>query len=243
MLHNLLKTTGAAVLGLSAAAFAGTAAAIPVTVAGTTVSFTFDDALTGLFGAPSVVGDTLFFTPTAFKVQSLNDAGLAMTSQTFNVAVSANAGYLVSAVNLAEGGDYFNLGSASAVAVGGQLRLFDLETPLAPAVTSSIVAGAPLTAVTSFSTFATTNWNASASAAVPAAGWGGADGHVTNVNVTIENLLLASSTTLGAGAFIEKKFTSLAVVATPVPEPQAYLMFVAGLGLVGWMAWRRTGKR
>lgn len=242
MLENWFRHTGAAVLGLSAACWAGTATAIPVTLAGTTVSFTFDTALAGLFGAPSVVGDSLFFTPTTFKAQSLNGAGLTLTSQTFNVAVSANPGYLLSAVNLTEAGDYFNLGSGSAVGVGGQLRMFDLEAPLLPAATSSIVAGAPLTAVTSLSSFATSNWNASASVTVPSSGWGGTDGYVTNVNVTVENLLLATTQTLGDGAFIEKKFTSLAIVTTPIPEPQAYLMFIAGLGLVGWVAWRRTGN-
>lgn len=242
MLQNLFKSVGVVALGLAAVSWGGTAAAVPVTVAGTTVSFTFDDALAGLFGTPGVAGDALLFTPTNFKAQAFNSAGIVSASQTFNVQVSANPGYLIAAVKLNETGDYYNLGSSSAVAVGGQLRVFDLETPLAPALTASIAASQPLTAVTSFGAFATTNWDASASLTLPVSGWGGADGAISNANVTIENILLARSLMLGDAAFIEKKFTGLAIVTTPVPEPQAYLLFAAGLGLVGWMAVRRSGK-
>ncbi len=241
MLQNLFKYTRVAVLGLSAAAWGGAAAAVPITVTGATVSFTFDDALAGLFGTPVAAGDALIFTPTDFKAQALNSAGIVAASQTFNVQVSANPGYLITAVNLSEAGDYYNLGSSSAVAVGGQLRVFDLETPLAPALTASITASQPLTAVTSFAAFATTDWNASANVTLPASGWGGADGAISNVNVGIENILLARSLVLGDAAFIEKKFAGLAVVTTTVPEPEAYLLFTVGLGLVGWMGWRRSG--
>lgn len=240
MFHNLFRTTRAAVLGLSAAAWGGTAAAIPVTVAGTTVSFTFDSALSGLFGTPGVVGDTLFFVPTTFKAAA-SHGSFAMASQTFNVAVLANPGYRVSTVNLGEDGDYYNMGTGAAVAVGGKFYLRDLETPLAAAVSSSITASAPLTAVTTMAGFTTTNWTAAASVSAPASAWGGADGVVNHVNVTVENLLLAD-TDLSSKAFIEKKFASIAVITTPIPEPQAYLMFLAGLGLVGWVAGRRTGK-
>lgn len=242
MLQNLFKYTRAAVLGLSVAAWGGAATAVPITVTGTTVSFTFDDALAGLFGTPGGAGNALIFTPTNFKAQAFNSAGIVAASQTFNVQVSANPGYLITAVKLSEAGDYYNLGSSSAVAVGGQLRVFDLETPLAPALTASIAASQPLTALTSFAAFATSDWNASANVTLPATGWSGADGAIGNVNVTIENILLAKSLVLGDAAFIEKKFAGLAIVTTPVPEPQAYLSFAVGLGLVGWMGWRRTDK-
>ncbi len=242
MLQNLFKSAGVVALGLAAASWGGAAAAVPVTVSGTTVSFTFDDALAGLFGTPGVAGDVLVFTPTNFKAQAFNTAGIVSASQTFNVQVSANPGYMIAGVTLSEAGDYYNLGSSSAVAVGGQVRVFDLETPLAPALTAGIAASQPLTAVTSFGAFATTNWDASANLTLPVSGWGGADGAISNVNVTVENILLARSLMLGDAAFIEKKFTGLAIVTTPVPEPQVYLLFAAGLGLVGGMARRRSGK-
>ncbi|MBI3432292.1 MAG: PEP-CTERM sorting domain-containing protein [Hydrogenophilales bacterium] len=220
---------------ISGAAFAAT-----VTLAGTTASFTFDSALSGLFGAPTVIGDTLYFTPTTYKAQSFNGSGLASASQTFNIMVNANPGYLVSAVNLTENGDYYNMGAGASVAVGGKLYVRDLESPLAPAAISKIKATLPLTDVTSMANFETTDWTSLAGVAIPA-GWGGADGIVGGVNVTIENILLASSLTSGSAAFIEKKFVGLNVVMAPVPEPSTYAMMLAGLGLVG-VAVRRRAK-
>lgn len=223
----------------SVALIAGPASAVPVTISGTTVSFTFDDAMVGLFGPATVSGDSLFFTPTNFKAFSSNN-GIVRTSSTFNIAVTANAGYQISGADLTEAGDYFaiNTSGLDGIAVGGQLRLIDLEAPFTPAVTTSILPNAPLTATTTLATFATTNWTALASATVPM-GWGGTDGIATAVNVTIENILIASSLNAASAAFIEKKFAGLEIVTTPVPEPQTYALFLAGLGLVGFMARRR----
>lgn len=228
----------ATALVLSAVMLSGPVQAVPVTVAGATVSFTFDSALSGLFGVPTVTGDALFFTPTTYKAQSFNGTGFVSTSQTFNIAVTANSGYQVSAVNLTEDGDYYNIGAGSNVAVGGKLYVRDLESPLTPAAISKIKSSLPLTDMTSLANFETTDWTSHASVAIPA-GWGGADGIVSGVNVTLENLLLASSQTIGGAAFIEKKFAGVGIVTTPVPEPQAYALFIAGLGLIGFMGWRR----
>jgi hypothetical protein len=250
---NVIKQTCAIVLGMSAVILSGHALAAPLTVAGATVSFTFDSDLAGLFGAPTVLGDTISFTPTTFMARSLNGTGFAYSSQTFNIAVSANPGYLLSVVNLAEGGDYFNIGSGASVAVGGKLNVRDLGTPLAPPAGGSILASQPLTAVTSMAGFETTNWTATARVAIPA-GWGGADGIASGVNLTIQNLLLTKSPTAGSAAFIENTFAGIDVITTPivnrfsainvamlpVPEPQAYALFLAGLSLVGYMARRRS---
>lgn len=235
---KLNKHTGRVISGLSALIFSGSALAVPVTVAGSTVSFTFDSALAGLFGAPTVTGDSIWFTPTTFVAQSLNGTGFTSTSQTFNIGVSAHSGYQLAAVDLSEDGDYYNLGSGAAVAVGGKLYLRDSASPLKPALSSSIQASQPLTAVTSMANFETSNWTASAGVAIPA-GWGGANGVVSGANVTIQNILLANSVAAGSAAFIEKKFVGLDVVTAPIPEPQSYAMFLAGLGLVGFLARRR----
>lgn len=222
---------------------AGPAQAVPVTLVGTTVSFTFDDTLLDLFGAPTVSGNVLSFTPANFKTFSSND-GFVQAASTFNVAVTANAGYQIAGANLTENGDYYLInptGPLEGVAVGGQLRLLDMEAPLTPAVIDPISATAPLTATTTLASFATTNWTATASAAVPL-GWGGNDGIATAVNVTIENILIASSLNAASAAFIEKKFAGLEIVTAPVPEPETYALFLAGLGLVGYMARRRARR-
>ncbi|MCA1977665.1 MAG: PEP-CTERM sorting domain-containing protein [Thiobacillus sp.] len=235
-----IRTVGVAAFLASSALLSGQAAAVPVTVAGATVSFTFDSALAGLFGAPTVSGDSLFFTPVNFKAFSSNN-GFVQAGQTFNVAVTANTGYQIASAGLAESGDYYNINTSGleGVAVAGQLRLTDLEAPFTPAVTSAISTPAPLTATTTFPVgFSTTNWTASAHAAVPL-GWGGVDAIPTAVNVTIENLLLASSLNAASAAFIEKKFAGLEIVTTPVPEADNYALFLAGLGIIGYLARRR----
>ena len=237
---KLIQATGLAlVLGLTAAP----ASAVSVTLVGDTVSFTFDDALLGLFGTPTVVGDSLFFLPTDFKATSSDD-GFMITSETMNIEVTANTGYEISGAAVVEGGDYFNINSDFAagegVAAGGQFIVRDLDNPLDSSV-SSIVADAPLTDLTTLAGFSTTSWSADAGVGIPAA-WGGSDGLVSGVNLTIENILAAASFEPSSISFIEKKFVSVAVVTTPVPEPETYAMLLASLGLVGFMARRRNSR-
>lgn len=211
---------------LSGAAFAAS-----VTLAGSTVDFTFDDDLLGLFGPASVAGDTLFFTPTAFDAQSLNGMGFALTNKTLSVRVAAHDGYEFDALNLVERGDYLLLGTGGMVDVSGQIRALDLANPLTD-ITAGIVTTAALT------TLGTPmhNWTATAMADVSAL-------DARAINVTIQNLLLASTTSGGSLAFIEKKFAGLSIettAVTPVPEAETWAMMLVGLGLVGWAARRRT---
>jgi len=219
-------------------AISGVAFAVPVTLTGATVSFTFDSALSGLFGAPAVSGDTLFFTPTNYKAESFNGSGFASASQTFNIAVNANAGYLVSAVNLTEDGDYYNIGPSAGVAVGGKLYVRDLASPVAPVLIGKIKADVPLNDVTSLANFETTDWTSHTGVTIPA-GWNKAGGFVSGVNVTIENILLAKSMNPVSAAFIEKKFVALDLITAPVPEPTTDAMLLVGLGLVGVAVLRR----
>ena len=215
-----IRQMGAALFVATATLLSGQSLAASVTVAGNTVSFTFDSALTGLFGAPTVVGDSIYFTPTSFKALSSNRERFDFTSQTFNIAVSANAGYEVAGASLAEQGDYYIIGRGhgrhdhhdrfARVAVGGKFIMRDLEAP-AHKVSSSIFADAPLTDTTSLGHFDTSEWAASANLAVPAS-WGGADGIVSGVNLTLQNLLIASSFSCASSAFIEKKFAGIEII-------------------------------
>lgn len=165
-----INKTSASLICLSILLHTSSAVAVPVTMAGTSVSFTYDSALTSLFGTPIVTGDTFYFTPTSFKAESYSGAGIQSTSATFNVSVVANDGFFITSALLDEQGDYYKLGRRSAVAVGGTLIVRDLDAPLA-ATMSSITSAMPLNATTSFADFETTPWTATADVIVPVA-WG-----------------------------------------------------------------------
>jgi len=230
---TMFKKTGVAVLGLSAVLLSGNAIAVVQTVVGTNVTYEYDDALMGLYGQPILSGDSLIFTPTNFKALSTNGQGIVQTSSTINVKVYANTNYTLTAFNLTELGDYSLIGSDAEVALGGQIRLFDLAN-ISNQLTDLITATAPLTVTTTLgNNYKTTNWQANAAIAVPT-NWS------TGVNLTIENILLARTTQLGSAAFIEKKFSGNSVILTPVPEAETYAMMLAGLGLIGFMVRRRT---
>src|SRR5512139_462665 len=208
-------------------ALCGAAFAAPVTLVGTTVDFTLDDALLGLFGPASVSGNTLYFTPVDFVAKSLNGEGYSLTNATMNVRVSAHEGWVFSGIGLTEKGDYLLLGSGSTVDVTGQMRIFDVANPLVDVTTSLQPVDPPnLVGVP------THNWTAQAT---DLSAWN----NTTAINVTVENLLLASTSAASSVAFVEKKFVGVAVVMAPVPEAETYAMMLAGLGLVGLTARRR----
>lgn len=212
-------------------AISGAAYSASVTFAGTDVDFNFDDALLGLFGQANVSGNSLYFTPVNFDAQSSNGAGYAFTNETMNIRVTAREGWSFSSIGLMERGDYLLLGAGSSAQVTGQIRVFDIASPLID-ITDSIEAASPL----SLPGVPTHNW--SASAAVDLSAWE----DTRAINVTVENLLLASTSAPSSLAFVEKKFLGLTPVlsaVTPVPEAETYAMMLAGLGLVGWAVKRR----
>lgn len=221
-------------LAASVLAFAqtlsGAAVAAPVTLTGSTVDFSFDDSLLGLFGPASIAGDTLYFTPTSFVAESMNGEGFDLARETLNVQMTARSGYELQTLNVVERGDYLLYGSGSFADVGGQVRVFNVAAPL-DEITASIAPQASMT----MTGLPTHNWNSDLS--VNLAGF--APG---TLNVTLQNLVLASTSAPGSLAFAEKKFaglTAATVAVTPVPEADTYAMMLAGLGLVGWGARRR----
>lgn len=222
-------------LALTASAISPAAQAAIQTLVGTNVTYQYDDAVVGLFGLPTLAGNSLTFTPTNFKTLSSNGQGITQATSTINVQIFAHSGFTFPAVTVQESGDYYLIGSDAQVAVGGQIRAYDLLNPLPTTshITDSIVATAPLTTTTTLSTFGTTNWQADAMVNLPTAWSAG------GINLTIENILLAFTANQGSAAMIEKKFVGTAIVITPVPEAETYAMMLAGLGLVGWMAGRR----
>jgi hypothetical protein len=207
-------------------ALSGAALAASVTLSGDTVDFTFDDTLLGLFGPASLSGDTLYFTPVAFQAESLNGAGYALGNSTLNVQVTAHEGWMFSNIALNEKGDYMLLGAGSTADVAGQIRVLDVAAPL-----TDVTAAIQPTAALGNMGLPTSNWEAGAVADL--SGWSDAQ----TLNVTVQNLLLASTSAASSVAFLDKKFVGLTptmAAIAPIPEAHTYAMLLAGLGLVGW---------
>ncbi|MEQ6341153.1 MAG: PEP-CTERM sorting domain-containing protein [Gammaproteobacteria bacterium] len=219
-------------------ALLGSIAATPAsaaiqTVNGSFFDISYDDSLTGLFGTPTIVGNTVQWFPSGlpgFSAYSAGD-GIQKASSTFALTIAAkpDSDYKLTNFELQESGDYSYFGSGTVgVGLGGQLRVTPLDpsssTVISPiANTGTFTANAPLD-------FSTKDWNATA--AVDTTG-------LTKANVTIENLLFAYTPpgSFPTQAFIEKKEAFLHV--TVVPEAQTYMMLLAGLGLIGTIAYRR----
>jgi hypothetical protein len=220
------KKTAMAALGLIAALSGSSALAD--TLIGTTVSYSFDNAELGLFGTASLSGDQLVFTPTSFEAVSANGIP-SFVPWTVHVTVSANSGYQLSSFNLSEGGSY-SLSGIAAVGVTGEFGALDIEGTTANYIPATILGTAALDG-------STASWTAQAGVTLPATGWGGVDGVVGSVTLTISNQVYATSG-LGGSASIAKEFVNLSTVTTPVPEAQTSAMLLVGLGLVGFMARR-----
>lgn len=228
-MNRMTKITAGAFL--VAQAFSGAAFAASVTLTGTSVDFTFDDALVGLFGQPTLSGDTLSFTPVNFNATSSNGEGYKLTDNTVNVQMTAHNGYAFSSVDLAERGDYLLQGGGSTANVAGQVRVFDVSDPMKDTTTPI----AP-TAVMDQTGISTHPWTVANSTDLTT--WNG----TKSVNVTFQNLLVASTNGSSSLAFVDKKYSGLTATTaavTPVPEATSSAMMLAGLGLIGWQIRRR----
>lgn len=214
------------------AVFSAQASAATATLDGDHFTISYDTDAIGLFGAPSLIGNSLVFAPSGspgFSAQT--GSGIKFTNSTFSFVVTADAGYKLSGFDLYEAGDYFLIGEGSKVSVGGQLRVKSVGQPL---LSAAVAPSQPLTTHTSFESMATSNWEAIAAINPTQA--------MSNAVVSIQNLLGAYVPTNEMGyAFIEKKNVELGFSVTPIPEPESYAMLLAGLGLMGVVA-RRRGK-
>lgn len=219
---------GLLVATAAAAASVSSHAAI-VLLTGTNFDVQYDDALTGKYGTPSLSGNVVFFTPTDFKAESLNGAGITTSNGTVNIRIIPKNGFAVGNLNLQERGDYVLLGANSSVNVTGQTRAFSLSNPLFD-ISNSITTSSNLTIRDGLQH----NWVANSN--LNLASLGLAPNQV--VNYTIENLLRAYTDISDLGikqAFIEKKFSGFSITVSPVPEPSTVISMLAGLGLLGFL--------
>ena len=218
------------VFTLALALLIGTANAATVTINGDDLKFTYDDA--SMYGQATVIGNTIFFTPTSFKAESLDGAGLIQATESLDITIEVTSlGYAMDGFQLLENGDYKMNGAGTSVSAVGSLMI-DSQTS-AFSDTAAFSAG-PLTIQDAL----LHSW--SANAAIDLADTPGWDTD-SKVIMTLDNTLSATSpnSDIGEQAFIEKKFTGQAIgittMITPVPVPAAALLFGSALGLLGWL--------
>jgi PEP-CTERM motif len=231
---QLRSLTLATILSIS-----GVAYAVPTTLAGAGFDVVYDSAATGLFGAPVISGNNVYFSPTNFKAQSTGTQGSVTVSSSVGFDIVPHAGMAVTGTSLTEYGDYFLIGSGSSVSVGGQLSAYASVAPLTT-VAATIAPAAPLTTMIGPMP---SDWAATLALSFTSL----AQLNATDFyHVTLLNTLIADNGANSANAaFIEKKFANMGlnVVVTPttpaVPEPGQWAMFAAGLSLMGLIARRR----
>lgn len=216
----------------------GTQAAI-VTVPGADLEFTYDDATP--FGTATVIGNTIFFTPTAFEAESLDGEGPVTMNETLNIDIEVTTpGYVMEDFLLVERGDYKLNGTGASVSANGELRITSLTT-LAPDWQPFMDEDFFDAGLLTVNTNSPVAWSADASIDLAnTAGWG----TDTKVRMTIENLLTATTLNSGVGetAFIQKKFNggAIGVIINPVPIPGAVWLFGSAIGLLAWMRRRKS---
>lgn len=241
-----MTTLRSGISALLLAIGASAANAATTTECGDTVCFSWDPDAVSLFGAPSVVGDSIIFDPTTFSASSTGEDGLVLTNATINIMIEAQDGYNLDTASLTEAGDYIMWGmggdfATSSVSVGGQLRVRDAANTLL--ATDSIAASEPFDKYNPAFCMSPNNWTATAGIDLSGGDWDG----VNSIVLKVENLLAAytepSSFPGPEGpllAFIEKKEVGVSIGTSVIPVPAAFWLF--GSGMLGMIAIARRKR-
>lgn len=232
----MIKTSMAAAISLFAFVIsAQTASAAPVTQCGPTICYTYDDAqvAVGLFGQPTLVGDSVRFLPPNFRAQS--DDGALTDTATANFIfddVYTKSGNDIYSIRVIESGDYeitngdwvsadmylqiannnnaldltSSLSSFDASGDSGGIQRWMLDDTIRPLEDQSDLLGTP--------------WADSSSLAL-----------------NIQNTLQAYTDANGETAWIQKKIT---LSISEVPVPAAVWLFGSALAGLGWLRRRQT---
>jgi len=229
------------------AGFSGKAAAALVTLSGTAFDVTYDTNQLGLFGTPQLVGSTVFFTPSAFDVQSPNFNGTGVFSyDTFTrsssvwLRISGHTGAQVSAVDYRANGDYLLQGQMSTVSVAGSVRASDPASSLV--ASQALVLGAPLDVRGSL-----TNWNGEALLNLPPAQW-----NLGVIDIVLDSTLIATTNVLDPApdplkALVEQRYGGARLnllfgQPTGVPSPGSLALVALGMSLLVVTRRRMSGS-
>ncbi len=202
----------------------GQAQAAVIILSSVHVDFEFDDSLFGLFGTFGAEDDVLeLHEPAQFLAQTGTFGVVSASQATPNIEIIAHPGFKVVGVSMFEAGEYFRLGSAAKVAVGGQFIVAD--TPLA-------FSAGDLDHATTFEDFNTSPWQVSMSVGTDSG----------EVNVKLLNTLMAGIVTPDVAQFASIRKTRVEIGAltapiTAVPLPASVWML--GSALIGYLSLAR----
>ena len=202
---------------------------------------------TALFGAPSILGDTLDFDPLSFSAGVSSTTGTSaseIVDGQLNFTVMSNSDSLgIERVEIREAGDYTlnGLGSAQATA--------SVAAPVRWTITH--VDGAPISPVSGAGSLAFSPnggnyalpgdlgtgvlWDGELD--IPVASFAAANGitgNVTKVEFSLDNTLTVAAADGGSASIFKKDFSGVTI---GVPEPGAFTLL--GAGLLGLLSFRR----
>ena len=210
--------------------------AVIIHLPGATVDFYYDDAQPGMaaFGSLNVVGDSIFAQPTNFFAEALNAGGSDSFSALGTVMVVAKSGYVFDLVQVGQQGDYTLSGAGASVSAAATLDVTDSNN-------AATTVSTPLASTSDYTLQGTNPWDSLAPVDLSTPFWSG----VSSVDLTLDVLLTASTTTAGESARIDNKFTGgglVTIQTTPIPVPAAVWLFVSGLGLFAGFVRRRADR-
>ncbi|MEE9405478.1 MAG: PEP-CTERM sorting domain-containing protein [Algisphaera sp.] len=244
-MNNLVNKSKTLVAAAAFCAMASPALAADILYgdfAGTTVNYgNVREDVQGLFGTPTISGDSLSFTPLEFTAESI-DGGIDFTDGTlaFNV-MPTTAGHAISGLTLEESGAFDLVGSgtdATRVAIAVVFSINVLEVDNAPYVgASQVIHGSTIFEANLIDSPGLGQaWQASAYLDIAALANAQHDitGKITKAAVVLDNKLLAISES-GTLAFIDKKNVDAVIITIPEPTTVA----IIGLGSLCFVARRR----
>jgi hypothetical protein len=196
-----------------------------VTLSTTDFDLTYDDTMLGRFGPPQLSNNVIFFTPIDFSTASANGQGVTFTNSTINLMLQPRPGFTFASITYEERGDYYLSGEGASVEVTGQIRVRNMDDVLSEST-------AFISSEETLDQQGINNWTASAFIDGTTGDW---QPSASGIILTIQNLLIARTESLGELAFIEKKFLggSFDIQSTTVPLPGAFILMLSAIGCGG----------